>query len=102
MKSLFSAAFVAALAIPGAAFAQAVQPQSNQPVTRAEVKSDLKRVEQAGYNPATSNDDNYPANVQAAEARAAGRTGGGYGGLQSGSSASDSPQHGAAQSNGQK
>jgi hypothetical protein len=65
MKSLICAVFAAAvLAVPTLSFAQV----SNAPVTRAEVKADLVRVEQAGYNPAR-NDLNYPADIQAAEAR---------------------------------
>jgi len=65
MKSLICAVFAAAvLAGPTLSFAQV----SNAPVTRAEVKADLVQVEQAGYSPAR-NDLNYPADIQAAEAR---------------------------------
>ena len=65
MKSIICAVFAAAvLAVPTLSFAQA----SNAPVTRAEVKADLVQVEQAGYNPARK-DLNYPADIQAAEAR---------------------------------
>jgi hypothetical protein len=65
MKSLICAVFAAAvLAVSTLSFAQ----ESNAPVTRAEVTADLVRVEQAGYNPAR-NDLNYPADIQAAEAR---------------------------------
>lgn len=86
MKSLIEAAVIAALiAAPLAAFAQ-----SNQPVTRAQVRAELIQVEQAGYNPATSNAYDYPANIQAAEARvaaqnASGQTSG-YGSATQGSS----------------
>lgn len=67
MKSLIKAvALVVVLAAPVASFAQ-----SEQPVTRAEVKAQLKQLEQAGYNPATADDANYPADIQAAEARVA-------------------------------
>jgi hypothetical protein len=66
MKSLIKAVAIAAiLAAPVASFAQADQ----QPLTRAEVKSQLIQMEQAGYNPATSNDTTYPADAQAAERR---------------------------------
>jgi hypothetical protein len=66
MKSLIKAVAIAAvLAAPVAAFAQA----SQQPVTRADVRNELIQIEQAGYNPATSNDVNYPADIQAAERR---------------------------------
>ena len=44
--------------------------QSNAPLTRAEVRADLVRVEQAGYTP-SANDLNYPADIQAAEAKIA-------------------------------
>jgi len=67
MKALFSTMLVAcALAAPVAAFAQAAQIDST-PVTRAQVISDLVRVEQAGYQPAAK-DINYPDDIQHAEA----------------------------------
>lgn len=67
MKSLIKAvALVVVLAAPAASFAQ-----SEQPLTRAEVKAQLKQVEQAGYRPGASDDANYPADIQAAEARVA-------------------------------
>ncbi|MBN3804487.1 DUF4148 domain-containing protein [Paraburkholderia sp. Ac-20336] len=67
MKSLIQAAvFAAVIAAPLAAFAQ-----SEQPVTRAEVKAQLQQLEQVGYNPAESTDASYPADIQAAEARVA-------------------------------
>lgn len=66
MKSLIKAVAIAAvLAAPVVSFAQ----ESQQPITRAEVRSDLIQMEHAGYNPATSNDSNYPADAQAAEQR---------------------------------
>jgi hypothetical protein len=57
---------VGTLAAPALSFAQ-----SNAPVTRAEVRADLVRVEQAGYNPSSGDDVNYPADLQAAEAKVA-------------------------------
>jgi Ni/Co efflux regulator RcnB len=64
MKSLIQTVVVAAvLAAPVASFAQ-----SNAPVTRAQVRAELVQLEKAGYNP-NANDANYPANLQAAEAR---------------------------------
>ncbi|OAJ61647.1 hypothetical protein A6V36_23105 [Paraburkholderia ginsengiterrae] len=67
MKSLVQAvALVVVLAGPVASFAQ-----TEQPLTRAEVKAQLKQIEQAGYNPAASSDSTYPADIQAAEARVA-------------------------------
>src|ERR1700677_4894050 len=44
--------------------------QSSAPLTRAEVRADLVRVERAGYSPST-NDIDYPAAIQAAEAKIA-------------------------------
>lgn len=55
-----------ALVTPTLAFAQA----STAPITRAEVRADLIRVEKAGYNPAAS-DVYYPDDIQAAEAKVA-------------------------------
>ena len=89
MKSLIQAVVVAAvLAAPVATFAQ-----SNQPVTRAQVRAELVQLEKVGYNPARSADPYYPADIQAAEARVAAQNGatGGIGGVVSGSSASGAP-----------
>ncbi|TKC86688.1 DUF4148 domain-containing protein [Trinickia terrae] len=94
MKSLVKAVAIAAvLATPLAAFAQ-----SNQPVTRAQVRQELIQLEQAGYNPATANDYDYPANIQAAEARVTAQKDGtaqaaatGYGPAVGASSKSGSP-----------
>jgi hypothetical protein len=67
MKSLIEAVVIAALiTAPLAAFAQ-----TSQPVTRAQVRAELIQLEKAGYDPATSNAIDYPANIQAAEARVA-------------------------------
>jgi hypothetical protein len=66
MKTLVKAVAIAAvLAAPALSFAQA----SQQPVTRADVRNELIRLEQAGYSPSTSSDPNYPADIQAAESR---------------------------------
>jgi hypothetical protein len=54
------------LAAPVLSFAQ-----SNAPLTRAEVRADLIRVEQAGYSPSLGDDATYPAAIQAAEAKVA-------------------------------
>jgi hypothetical protein len=81
MKSLVQAVVIAAtLAAPVAVFAQ-----SNQPLTRAQVREQLVQIEKAGYNPARSNPNEYPANVQAAEARIAAQNSA-VGGVTSGSS----------------
>lgn len=67
MNTLIKAVTLAVvLAAPVASFAQ-----SEQPLTRAEVKAQLKQIEAAGYNPAAAVDANYPADIQAAEARVA-------------------------------
>jgi len=64
MKTLISAVVVAAaLVAPVASFAQ-----SNQPVTRAQVRAELIQLEKAGYNPAGDHSD-YPVNLQTAQAR---------------------------------
>jgi hypothetical protein len=85
MKALISAVVVATvLAAPVAAFAQ-----SNQPVTRAQVRAELAQLEKAGYNPAADRYD-YPVNIQAAEARVSAQNGAGktsgYGAASAGSS----------------
>ncbi|WP_206996826.1 DUF4148 domain-containing protein [Trinickia mobilis] len=73
MKSLIKAVAIAAiLAAPVVSFAQ-----SNQPLTRAQVRQELIELEQAGYNPARADDYNYPADIQAAEARVAAQKAGG-------------------------
>jgi len=70
MKSIVFAVATAAVlaAAPLTTFAQS----SNTPVTRAQVRAELVQLEQAGYNPAGDQID-YPANIQAAEARVHGQ-----------------------------
>lgn len=71
MKALIQAVLIScALAAPAFAFAQSTNAPTTGPVTRAEVKADLVRVEQAGYRP-QAKDVNYPADIQAAEAKIA-------------------------------
>ncbi|SMG26600.1 DUF4148 domain-containing protein [Paraburkholderia susongensis] len=67
MKLLQGIVIAAVLATPLASFAQ----QSNAPVTRAEVHSELVQLEKAGYVPAKRDDARYPGDIQAAEARVA-------------------------------
>lgn len=59
----------------GTGVAQPVDVQNQgavqRPKTRAEVRAELVRLEQAGYNPATANPYDYPQNIQAAEAKVA-------------------------------
>jgi hypothetical protein len=77
-----------ALAAPTFAFAQ----DSNAPVTRAEVRSELVQLEKAGYNPSTDR-INYPQNIQAAEARVHGQQGDtGYGASTAGTMSSGAPR----------
>jgi hypothetical protein len=67
MKALIRTTLIAlALSVPALSFAQSQQA----PLTRAEVRAQLAQIEQAGYNPA-HNDNNYPADIQAAEAKVA-------------------------------
>ena len=64
MKSIIYAAVAASVfAVPLASFAQ-----SSEPITRDQVKAELLKLEQNGYQPEAS-DAQYPANIQAAEAR---------------------------------
>jgi len=82
MKSLVQAVVIAAaLAAPVAAFAQ-----SNQPVTRAQVRAELVQIEKAGYRPGDGDNTTYPAPIQAAEAKIAAQDATGVGGVASGSS----------------
>jgi hypothetical protein len=60
-------AFAAAILPSAAIFAQT----SQQPLTRAQVRAELVELERAGYNPASANDPNYPADIEAAEAKVA-------------------------------
>jgi hypothetical protein len=63
MKLVQSLVVAALVALPVVSFAQ-----SNQPVTRAQVRAELIQLQQAGYNPA-SDQTQYPKNIEAAEAR---------------------------------
>jgi Domain of unknown function (DUF4148) len=68
MKALIYATLaLGAIASPMLSFAQT----TNGPVTRAEVRAELVRLEKAGYNPSAGDQTNYPGDIQAAEARAA-------------------------------
>jgi hypothetical protein len=71
MNSLIKAvALAVAIAAPVASFAQ-----SNQPVTRAQVRAELVQLEKAGYQPIRGADPYYPDDIQAAEARVAAQNG---------------------------
>ncbi|WP_375508980.1 DUF4148 domain-containing protein [uncultured Caballeronia sp.] len=87
MKLVQSLIVAVALVVPAvSSFAQ-----SNQPVTRAEVKAQLVQLEKAGYNP-TGDQTQYPANIQAAETRVNSDNvaASGFGGVADGASASGS------------
>jgi hypothetical protein len=92
MKFLIQTIVIAiAIAAPAASFAQ-----SNQPVTRAQVRAELVQLEQAGYRPTAGADPDYPADIQAAEARVAAEnaaaSNSGYGPSTSGTSQSGTRQ----------
>jgi hypothetical protein len=91
MNKLIGIAAVAlAFAAPVASFAQ-----SNQPVTRAQVRAEIVQLEKAGYNPGVVDDTKYPADIQAAEARIAAQNGAAYGGVTEGAAQSGArPVHG--------
>ena len=63
MKLVQSLIIAAVVAIPAVSFAQ-----SNESLTRAEVRAQLIQLEKAGYNP-TGDQTQYPQNIQAAQAR---------------------------------
>ena len=87
MKVIQSLIVAAAVALPALSFAQ-----SNQPLTRAQVRAELVQLEKAGYNPA-GDETQYPRNIQAAEARVSAQNGlalSSYGPVTDGSSASGS------------
>ncbi|WP_168787906.1 DUF4148 domain-containing protein [Paraburkholderia aromaticivorans] len=91
MKSLIQAVVVAAaLAAPVAVFAQ-----SNQSLTRAQVRAELVQLEQTGWRPAAGADPHYPDDIQAALAKvakvAAHKGATGFGGVVSGSSDAGRP-----------
>ncbi|ASL46385.1 hypothetical protein bAD24_III03270 [Burkholderia sp. AD24] len=66
MKSLASLVVATSfLIVPLCGFAQ----QANAPLTRAEVRADLVQIEKAGYSPATGENQDYPRDIQAAEAK---------------------------------
>lgn len=92
MKTLAIIAVTGALASPALTFAQT----SNEPVTRAQVRSELIQLEQAGYDPALSDNAHYPAGIQAAEAKVSAQNdaqlaAGAMGGVPAGSTASGAP-----------
>ncbi|MBN3762231.1 DUF4148 domain-containing protein [Burkholderia sp. Ac-20365] len=82
MKSfIVTIAAASALALPVASFSQTTDTGT----TRAQVRAELQQLEQAGYDPGKGENPTYPADVQAAEARASATSATGYGGTASGS-----------------
>ncbi|MCX5539751.1 DUF4148 domain-containing protein [Paraburkholderia sp. CNPSo 3076] len=78
------------MAAPAVSFAQ-----SNSAVTPEQVRAELVQLEQAGYRPGDGDNTNYPADIQAAEARVAAQNGASsYGGMAGGASASGAPTAG--------
>jgi Domain of unknown function (DUF4148) len=76
MKSLIQVVVIgAALSAPVVSFAQ-----SSEPITRAQVKSEVVALEKSGYPPAAANDFNYPQIAQAGEERMAANSGNGVSG----------------------
>ncbi|MFK4443482.1 hypothetical protein ABH944_003859 [Caballeronia udeis] len=63
MKLVQSLIIGAVVAIPAVSFAQ-----SNESLTRADVRAQLIQLEKTGYNPA-GDQTQYPQNIQAAQAR---------------------------------
>lgn len=87
MKSSANAAMLlVALSLPVAAIAQ-----SSTPLTRAQVRQQVIDIENAGYNPSTSDSTAYPENIQAAQKRLEGlKANSGYGGIAAGTTLSGS------------
>jgi hypothetical protein len=81
MKRLIQAVALA-MAVSGPVVAHA---QSNQPLTRAQVRAEVKALKQAGFQPS---DWFYPASIQSAEAKIAQQNGAGYGSARDASSES--------------
>ena len=81
MKTLVHAVCaVAVIAVPITSLAQ-----SDGALTRAQVQAEVAQLQQAGFNPANANTVDFPANLQATGASAAGQSSG-YGPATNGSS----------------
>ncbi|KVS24474.1 DUF4148 domain-containing protein [Burkholderia cepacia] len=64
-------AYIAVLTMIAAMVGQSAFAQSAAPLTRAQVRDELMRLEAAGYDPAKGDDGEYPADIQAAQAKLA-------------------------------
>ncbi|KAB0684002.1 DUF4148 domain-containing protein [Burkholderia territorii] len=60
-----------ALLMIGVIAGQSAFAQSNAPLTRAQVRDELIRLEAAGYDPSKGDDGEYPVDIQAAMAKLA-------------------------------
>jgi hypothetical protein len=72
---------VAVIAVPVAALAQ-----SDGGLTRAQVQAEIAQLQQAGFNPANANTEDFPANMPTAADSSAAGQGSGYGSATNGSS----------------
>ncbi|MDF3094830.1 DUF4148 domain-containing protein [Burkholderia semiarida] len=63
--------YIAVLMTVGTIAGQSAFAQAAVPLTRAQVRDELMRVEAAGYDPAKGDDGAYPADIQAAQAKLA-------------------------------
>ncbi|MCA8002626.1 DUF4148 domain-containing protein [Burkholderia metallica] len=63
--------YIAVLTMIGAIVCQSAFAQTAAPLTRAQVRDELMRLEAAGYDPAKGDEGEYPADIQAAEAKLA-------------------------------
>lgn len=63
--------YIVVLTIIGAIVGQSAFAQSAAPLTRAQVRDELIRLEAAGYDPVKGDEGEYPADIQAAEAKLA-------------------------------
>jgi hypothetical protein len=87
MKLVQSLVVAALVAVPALSFAQ-----SNDTLTRAQVRAELVQLQQAGYNPASDNAQ-YPNNIEAAQMRLDARnasSAAAYGGVKTGSASTGS------------
>ncbi|WP_175915988.1 MULTISPECIES: DUF4148 domain-containing protein [unclassified Burkholderia] len=62
---------IALLMMIGVVSGQSAFAQLNAPLTRAQVREELIRLEAAGYDPSKGDDGEYPADIQAALAKVA-------------------------------
>ncbi|CAD9223371.1 conserved exported hypothetical protein [Burkholderia cenocepacia] len=61
--------YIALLTMIASIVGQSAFAQSTAPLTRAQVRDELMRLEAAGYDPAKGDEGEYPADIQAAEAK---------------------------------